>query len=515
MNLSKQMPSSKRHHAMGLRLKFSLGMIVLICIVMGLVGFVVHSHVQTALLSQMSSKGVALARGLAGNAVEALTTSDQLLLAELVDKAIHQETGISHAALVDEKYTVLAHSDFKQEGKRYSIPDQAMVEIRGRSKIYAYAIAGKACLDFAVPIVFEGKLQKTKKQLGTAHLVFFLSPIEEIVVGTLTKLLYITGAGVLLGILFVLFLVDRIVSPINRLTKGAEQIGTGNLDTRIHMRRRDELGRLADTFNQMAVNLKHAQEELIEKERLQHEMEIAQAIQNLLVPKFSPTITGYSIGKLYRSAQEVSGDYFDFFQLRKGFWGMTVADVSGKGVPGGLVMAQLRSVLRSIAGESQSPAKILSQTEYHLAQDMREDMFVTISYMILDPERKSISLARAGHPAAIIYRSFTQKCELELPNGVAIGISRPEVFDEVLEEKTIILNPGDFILLYTDGVDEANNAEQALFGVKRICDCLVANAALPAQKIIDHLDAQVRKFAAGIAQQDDMTMILVKVEEEN
>jgi serine phosphatase RsbU (regulator of sigma subunit) len=514
MNPIMDKPSPRIHHVLGLRLKFSLAMIVLIGIVMGLVGVVVHSHVRAALLSQMKSKGIALSRGLAVNAVAALTTSDQLLLAELVDTAIHQETGISHAALVNEQGTVLAHSDFKQEGKHYGIPEHAVVETQGESKIFSYSVEGKACLDFAVPVVFVGKQQKTKKQLGVAHLVFFLSPIEEVVVAALTQLLYITGGGLLLGILFALFLVDRIASPIKRLTKSAEQIGSGNLDIQIHMPRRDELGRLADTFNQMTVNLKQAQVDLIEKERLQHEMEIAQAIQNLLVPKYSPKISGYSVGKLYRSAQEVSGDYFDFFQLNKGFWGMTVADVSGKGVPGGLVMAQLRSILRSIARDNQSPANILSQTEHHLAPDMREDMFVTISYMVLDPERRIVNLARAGHPAAIVYRRATRKCELELPNGVAVGISRPDVFDEVLEEKKIKLNPGDCILLYTDGVDEASNPEQDLFGIDRICDCLVKNAKWSAQKIIDQLDSQVREFADGIPQHDDMTMILVKVEEE-
>jgi len=496
----------------GLKFKFSLAIIILIIIMMSLVTFVVRSRVRDTLLSQMQVKGMALARGLAGNAAEALVTADRLLLAELVDKAGKQEEGILYAVLVDKQGHVLAHSNFKLEGRSYQIPAGAVYERVKDGKIIHYTLQGEECLDFEVPIILAGKIKNVEKIVGAAHVVYSLLPIRRLVYETLQNIFYIAAACLGLGIFLVLFLVSRIIRPVKQLAEAAEEVGAGNLDLNLEVRRCDELGQLAATFNHMAANLKLAQVELIVKERLQHEMEIAQHIQNLLVPKHSPQIPGYSISMLYRSAEEVSGDYFDFIDLGRGYWGMTIADVSGKGVPGALVMAQTRSVMRSIAHVNLSPAKVLSQANLNLYRDMRDDMFVTVSYFVLDSARRMVTLSRAGHLAAIIYRRATKTCELEMPTGIAIGISDPDTFDLMLNEKKIKLNPGDFILLYTDGVDEACNRAQELFGSQRLLQTLIKSAHLKADGIINHLDQAVQRFVGEAPQHDDITMILVKVE---
>ncbi len=504
----------EKKRGVGLKIKFSLAVILLISLVMGAVTGVVRFQVREALLKQMRVKGMALTRGLAGNAAEALATADQLLLAELVDKVIKQETGISHAVLADDKGMILAHSDFRQESRLYRIPKTARVQPMRQGRIYQYAQAGCICLDFEMPIVLEGKDASMRKVLGQAHVVYFLTPIQKTVTRTLRTILLITIAGLGMGVFFAVVFVGWIMRPVEALANAVKQIGSGDLDLKLTTHSRDELGQLALAFNHMAADLKQAQKELIDKERLQHEMALAKDIQKLLVPKSNPVIPGFSIGTLYRSAEEVSGDYFDFIELGKNNWGLAIADVSGKGVPGGLVMAQLRATLRSVAQESFSPGKILARTNRQLYCDMRQDMFITISYAVFDPEKKTLALARGGHPGAIVYRAESKTFNVEMPAGIAIGIAEPDVFEQIMQEKKIKLNPGDFVLLFTDGVDEAGNAEDVLFGMERMLGILSGLAVETAESIVKKLDAAVDRFRAGAPQNDDVTMIVVKAEEE-
>lgn len=507
--VERKYPEIKR--GLGLSLKFSLAVIVLIGVIMSSVTWVVQDRVQEVMLAQMRSKGMTVARGLAGNAGEALAAADRLVLAELVDKAVRQEPGIRLAALVDTQNRILAHTDFRQEGKFYGSTGLAARATSGEV-MEEYDLDGEPCLDFAVPIRLEGKGAQDVKWLGSAHVVYLLAPLREAIHRTLTTLLIIALAGMVLGTVVTILLVRRITRPVLRLARAAEAVGQGNLDGKVDIRSRDELGQLAATFNQMTANLKQAQADLIVKERLQHEMEMAREIQGILIPKAAPALAGYSLGMLYLGCEEVSGDYLDFLDVGQGSWGMVVADVSGKGVPGGLVMAQFRSTLRSLAIGNKSPGKVLAQTQEKLHGDMRADMFVTVSYLVLDAAKHSLTITRAGHPAALLYRYATRRCELLAPSGVALGIAEPAIFESFLSEKKVLLEPGDLLLMYTDGVDESCNNRQELFGNRRLVECLQTEAALPANQIIERISQAIKKFIQDAPQHDDMTMIVLKRE---
>jgi methyl-accepting chemotaxis protein len=307
---------------LGLTFKFSAAVIGLILVAMGLVTLVVHFRVREALLSQMQAKGLTVARGLASNAAEALVSSDRLILAELVDKVVRQEPGILLAALTDTQGVVLAHTDFKNEGHPYAVPEAFAAKKVSSGAILYYASVGEPCLDFSVPIVLEGKSGENKKNLGTAHVVYLLSPLQQTIYQTLTYIFMIAAGGIVLGIIMAFFLVRRITQPVRQLAQAAETIGRGDLDQKVVVRSRDELGQLAVTFNHMTANLKQAQADLIIKERLQHEMEVAREIQSILIPKKTPDIPGYSVGMMYRGAEEVSGDYIDFIPVKGDRWGI-------------------------------------------------------------------------------------------------------------------------------------------------------------------------------------------------
>lgn len=497
----------------GLKVKVLVGILLLIAAVMGGVTWVVRQRVETTLLDQIVIRGRALARGLAANAGEAVTTGDGVRLGLLVDLAQRQDEGIYAVSVNDAAGVVLSHSDFRQERKPYERPGTAEVQKQGTGLIARYFLGGQEVLDFEEPILLAGAARGGDTPVGAAHIIYSLAPITQVVTDTLRLILLVAGAGLLLVSVFILILVNRVTAPIHRLAQAAELVGTGELDIHLTVRRRDELGMLGAAFNHMASNLKRARSELIVKERLQNEMEIAQRIQNMLVPKAAPRLPGYSVGMLYRAAEEVSGDYFDFIDLGRGQWGMTVADVSGKGVPGALVMAQTRALLRSSAGIGLSPAKTLSRTNLLLYRDLPENMFVTLSYLVLDTTKRSVTLSRGGHLAAIIYRAATRTCELEMPTGIAIGISDPETFDLMLTERGVRLAPGDFILMYTDGVDEATNLQQELFGSQRLIAALNGASQLTAPEIVGAVEQAIQGFVGTAPQNDDITMILLKVED--
>jgi serine phosphatase RsbU (regulator of sigma subunit) len=484
---------------------------LLIVALMGSVTLVVYSRVQHTLLSQMRVKGAALARGLAANAAEALLTRDRLRLAELVDKTLAAETGIVGAALVDASGVVVAHSDFRQEGRPYRerLPKALTVEPLPGGEILGYAWLGEECLDFSLPVRIE---EKSEEVLGSAHVVYSLSSIRRVVYETLLNIFFVAAGGLAIGVLLALLWVRQITRPVTRLAHAAEALGRGHLDARVEVRSRDEVGQLAVAFNAMAANLKQAQAELLEKERLQREMEIAQRIQNALIPKHCPEIPGYSLSALYRGALEVSGDYYDFIPVDAKHWGIVVGDVSGKGVPAGLVMAQMRSTLRSLAPHALSPQAVLTRIQEQMYPDLRDDMFVTASYLVLDPAAGSLILSRAGHLAAWVYRHAQRRFELALPTGIAIGISDPDTFAWILKEETIHLRHGDFIFLYTDGVDEAYNRQREFFGSERLQQTLLSAANDPAPAIVAALDRTLRDFVADGIQTDDITMVLVKAE---
>src|SRR3954467_5501818 len=166
-----------------------------------------------------------------------------------------------------------------------------------------------------------------------------------------------------------------------------------------------------------------------EKKRLDHDLEIARDIQRILLPAEAPVIPGFELNGLNIPASQVSGDYFDYIQVDEERLGVAIADVSGKGVPASLIMAICRSVLRSQAPENSSPSEVLKKVNRQLYPDIKEDMFISMAYLILDHVRATVTLCRAGHDAPLLYRSATEELTLIKPPGLVLGIDSGSVFD--------------------------------------------------------------------------------------
>ena len=189
---------------------------------------------------------------------------------------------------------------------------------------------------------------------------------------------------------------------------------------------------------------------------------------------------------------------------------MVIADVSGKGVAAGLLMAMCRSVLRSHAAGRSDPAEVLGQVNRQLFPDIREDMFITLCYAVIDGEDGRVRLARAGHDPALLYRAGDRSVATLKPPGLALGIDEGEVFERVTKVVEFDLQPGDVLLFYTDGVKEAVDATGEEFGIERLRAVFRESAPLGAEMAVGAIRRELAKFAGAAAQMDDVTVLAIE-----
>ena len=263
--------------------------------------------------------------------------------------------------------------------------------------------------------------------------------------------------------------------------------------------------------DQAAYSMQHAQiySQLTEKKRLDHDIAVAREIQRILLPSKAPLVEGFNCAALNIPAREVSGDYFDFIQVDEHRWGVAVADVSGKGIPASLIMAMCRSVLRSKAPGNSSPAQVLRQVNRQLYPDIQEDMFITMIYLIMD-ESGTLTLARAGHEAALWCRDHFKRIEIIDAPGIALGIDAGDVFDEVIRDVTVKLAPLDTVVVYTDGINEALDDEGNEFGQEQLKAVLREAGPQSVDFLVKTIVDRVQNFSSGHPQNDDITLAAVQ-----
>jgi phosphoserine phosphatase RsbU/P len=247
-----------------------------------------------------------------------------------------------------------------------------------------------------------------------------------------------------------------------------------------------------------------------EKKRLDHDLEIARDIQRILLPAEAPAINGFQISGISVPARQVSGDYFDYIQVDDERLGVAIADVSGKGVPASLIMAICRSVLRAEAARNPSPADVLRKVNRQLYPDIKEDMFISMAYLILDHQHDGVTLARAGHDAPLLYKGHSQTVTPVKSPGMVVGIDSGNVFDRLTVDFAVPLERDDCLVLYTDGVTEALNADGDEFGLDRMIQSVRASATDGAQTIVKSIIEEVRNFTGSCPQNDDITLIAIR-----
>ncbi len=250
--------------------------------------------------------------------------------------------------------------------------------------------------------------------------------------------------------------------------------------------------------------------EAAEKKRIDQDLQVAHEIQRILLPSNAPEVTGYQISGINIPARHVSGDYYDYIAVDEQHCGVAIADVSGKGVPASLIMAMCRSVLRSQASAQHSAAAVLRQVNEQLFPDIREDMFISMAYAILDRNSPAITLCRAGHDAPLLFRARDRTISKINPPGMALGIDSGGVFNRVTADFSLTLESNDCLILYTDGVTEALDRHGMEFGMENVIRSILSSASDGAAGIIAKLTDDLRSFVGTHPQHDDITLIVIR-----
>jgi serine phosphatase RsbU (regulator of sigma subunit) len=338
-------------------------------------------------------------------------------------------------------------------------------------------------------------------------------------------LLYmLVGIGVLLLVIEVvalsngLALARTITTSVDELFSGTQHVKSGNFEKRIAVRSDDQLGQLATSFNDMTGRIQHLLVEQDEKRRMEQELQIARDIQMSLLPHSALNAPGMSIAALCAPAREVGGDYYDFLPLADGRVGLLIADVSGKGTSAALYMAELKGLMLSLSRIHTSPRALLIEANDIIKNHLDSRSFITMTYVVIDRAAGTLTCARAGHTPfmRVAGGDGSARCvDVLAPDGMVLGLNldRGERFERLLQELTIPIAAGDLFFFFTDGISEAMDAEGSSFGEDRLATFLAINADLTPEQIRDGLVNDVAAFVQGQPQHDDITMLILKIEE--
>ena len=268
--------------------------------------------------------------------------------------------------------------------------------------------------------------------------------------------------------------------------------------------------RSAAEQSSFAIGNARVHREAHEKRAMESELQNAREVQRILLPQADPVVAGFRISGTNLPARIISGDYYDYIDLGDRKYGIAIADVSGKGVPAGLLMAMCRSALRSVAPGRSSPSEVLAAVNRQLFPDIREDMFISMAYCILDEESGRLTIARAGHDPALLFRRETGKVELLRSPGLALGVDGGAVFERVTKDQQVELLPGDCVLLYTDGVREAVDSTDEEFGMERMSESFRMAAPLGSEAVLERMQEELRHFSGEAPQMDDITLVAIE-----
>jgi sigma-B regulation protein RsbU (phosphoserine phosphatase) len=272
------------------------------------------------------------------------------------------------------------------------------------------------------------------------------------------------------------------------------------------------LNAVADQATIAILNAK-MHEVIDEQERLEREIEIARKVQESLLPDSHPEIPGYEIRAFSKAARQIGGDYYDFVWVDKDRLAIVVADVAGKGIPGALTMAALRSALRALVTRGQSARDLTINLNDFIFDDLERDVFISLDLAILDLTRKTLQIVRAGHEPPILLRRDNPDPVLIESSGMALGLDRGSLFRSSLEEFSLPLEEGDLIVFYTDGLTEAMNADHEEFTLDRVLKILVEEKGQDLDRIVSRLRTEVEEHTGDRPPHDDVTLVTLEVKQ--
>jgi len=314
--------------------------------------------------------------------------------------------------------------------------------------------------------------------------------------------------GVVISIFFGLLIAGKVTKPLKELTIAVKEIAKGDFAKRVEVHTEDEVGVLAQSVNQMAKDLESATEAKIYKERVKKELEIAAKIQQELLPKELPVIPDLDVTGAIWPATEIGGDVYDFLTDSQGNNYFYVGDVTGHGVPAGMISAVANATIVSTI-ETGDIVGVVANVNKVLRSKTAKNLFLTLLLLKHTPQGQ-LSFVNAGHEQMLHYRAATQDVVLEKSGGIALGL-----FDGIADKLTqdqVQMLPGDVLVVYTDGIPEAWANEKEQLGMEEFQEIFlqIASTGASSQQIQDHLYSVVKQYMGDYEQQDDITLVVLR-----
>ena len=303
-------------------------------------------------------------------------------------------------------------------------------------------------------------------------------------------------------------LIRQITKAVDELYRATQFVQAGDLTHRVRIERRDQLGVLGESFNQMTSSISNLIEEQKKRQRLENEISIAREVQDQLFPRTIPQVPGVQIEAICKAARAVSGDYYDFIQLSPTHMAIAIADISGKGISAALLMASLQAALRSqvlVSGaETMSTAELVSRLNKHLVRNTGDDRFATFFIAVYDSATRNLRYTNAGHlPSFLICKDAAVHLD---KGGMVLGV----VEDYGYEEGSVIVGPDSLLVGYSDGLVEPENVYGEEFGIRRLQQAAVYVQNDAPRAVAESLMNAAEEWAGTPEQADDMTVIVAR-----
>lgn len=507
-------------------IKFKIALSLAILLVASLLSISISllNNEKQELMNEMRYRAEIIGKNLSGTLREAF--EDDMSRHPLVQGTKQQIRDLVEIAVYDTSFNLIDTSDDQRYGTDILMrkaENAPLIQLEGKDREILSILtetkidepAGTEHVVIYQPVKFETTV------IGYAVLTFTKKFINEKIRGVERQAYILIAISLVIGLTLFMILINTMLNPIKVLVAGVRKIATGNLRYKIRLKTKDELEMLAGEFNTMTDELIKAQKEIVEKGKVEEQVHIAEGLQKNLLPDTFPVSDFYEVAGYYKAARGMGGDYYDVLDLKdRGKLGVTVADVSGKGVPAAVIMVIIRTIFHAVAKFVPTPDKALDVINKNLAGKAAGDKNATMFYYMYDFRTGDLVWSNAGHNPMLIYKKGLDKVTLHpaedagsKPNefggveGAPIGVMAESSYTMVRTR----LEEGDVVVLYTDGIPEAANTQNQFYTDAALYEAVRRFSPLPGKEILQNMVKELEDFSKDAPQHDDMTIVVMKV----
>lgn len=363
-------------------------------------------------------------------------------------------------------------------------------------KFSLVAVSASIFLAIVIILVFLRDIEWLAENVQNA------TAIQDATMSVISEIFFIMAVLILVIVNLIFSYSRNLKLLFKNETEILEKVSNGDLSSKVPIATHDEFGLIAGHTNHMIDGLRH-------RFKLINSLKLAEEVQQNLLPDSSPYLKDFDISGTSVYCDQTGGDYYDYFLLPNNAIGIVVADAVGHGVGAAILMTSVRAFLTSAIRRYQTPATLINEVNHYISNDCsKSGRFTSMFFIEIEPENKTLSWVRAGHEPPLLYHGTTGEFSQLDKGGLVLGIDNSYEYQQTVTDE---LNPGDIIFIGTDGISEARNDVDELFGKDRIQQTIKEFAQKSAKEIQSALLAQLAAFSKGRKQEDDITLVIIKV----